>query len=89
MNSVHRFNELRKEMSKSEIKRVTSLAPELVNEIRDQAFENALDIIRKWTKIPHITLMCGDMTTDERRTVLAVVQAIFWEVQGMKGTAGG
>lgn len=51
MNSVHRFDKLREEvkkMSKSEMKRVKVLSPELVGEISDEALEEAAKMVDQY-----------------------------------------
>lgn len=69
--------------------RIKMIDPELVKEIRDQAFEEVLKRILEWTKSGVLRLRAGEMSTQESRTVRAVLNQITCDISELKGTVGG
>lgn len=72
-------------MSKSEIKRVEVLRPDLVQEIRNETLEDAACFVDEWTKTRHILMYAGEISKAELRVVKACAQAVARILREIKG----
>lgn len=74
-------------MSKSQMKRIWAMAPELVQEIRNDALEEAARVADRWAIPSYMKLKAGEMSAQEVRTAKAIASGIASEISAIKKMA--